>query len=127
MGEEIVEVFETRERNGLYFTTDRIIVAKLGGDELSILFGNIGDIVEARRRAKRKEQFSKLSAESILAADTENFAIPYSEVTRIEWSKKKANIISGSFTYKFKLKKRKEFEGCVDTLSSILGGKLFVS
>lgn len=83
MGEEIVEVFETRERNGLYFTTDRIIVAKLGGDELSILFGNIGAIVEARRRAKRKEQFSKLSVESILAADTENFAIPYSEVTRI--------------------------------------------
>ena len=131
MNEEILEVIETTDRKGLHFTSNRVIVAKLGGQALSMAFGVFGALAESRMRAKKKEQLKKLSPESILTADKKNFAIPYTEVTKVEMSKGflggKVKITVGAKKHQFKLSKPKEFQSYVNVLQPILSDKLSVS
>lgn len=131
MNEEIVEMIETADRKALYFTSNRVIVAKLGGQALSMAFGVFGALAESRMRAKKKEQLSKLSPESVLTADKKNFAIPYSEITKVEFFKKmlgrKIRIIAGAKKHEFGLSKPKELESYVNSLRPILADKLVVS
>jgi len=131
VNEEILEVIETTDRKGLYFTSNRVIIAKLGGQALSMAFGVFGALAESRMRAKKKEQLSKLSPESILTADKKNFAIPYTEVTKVELFKKmlgrKVRITVGAKKHEFSLSKPKEFENYVNVLQPLLGDKLTVS
>lgn len=132
MNEEILEVIETKDRKALYFTSNRVIVAKLGGMGLTLAFGVLGALAESRMRAKKEEQLSKLSPQSILTADKKNFEIPYTEVSKVEMSKgflgSKIRIITvGAKKHQFKLSKPKEFQSYVNVLQPILSDKLSVS
>lgn len=131
MNEEILVVIDTTEKKALYFTSNRVIVAKLAGSALSWAFGMGGAIAEARMAAKKKEQLSKLSPESILTADKKNFAIPYTEVTQVELLKKrfgrKIRIVAGTAKHEFWLGKPKELENYVNTLRPVLEDKLVIS
>lgn len=131
MNEEILVVIDTNERKALYFTSNRVIVAKVGGQALSMAFGIAGALAESRMQAKKKEQLSKLTPESILTADKKNFAIPYTEITKVELFKKmfgrKIRIIVGGKKHEFSLGKPKELESYVNTLRPVLADKLVVS
>jgi len=83
--------------------------------------------------AKKKEQLSKLSPESILTADKKNFAIPYTEVTQVEMLKKRrfhaamVRIVAGAKKHQFVLDKPKELENYVNILRPVLEDKLVIS
>ena len=122
----------------LLFTSDRMIVAKVGG-QLTIDLGAF---------AKKAEELKEVSLESILKADKNNFEIPYSDIVNIEikksgWKDKiVANrLVPGVITVKGKEEhkfviaqikaeaskfKPQKFQECVDLLRSILPSKLSV-
>lgn len=132
MNEEILVVIDCTV-TALYFTSNRVIVAKLAGSALSTFFGLGGMLAEQRMAAKKKEQISKLSPESILTADKKNFAIPYTEVTQVELLKKRrfrvpmVRVVAGAKKHQFVLGKPKELENYANILRPILEEKLVVS
>jgi len=79
----------------LYFTPDRTIVARLSGGKGGVIGGllggavggAIGGVLQQREAKKKEEQYSKVSLESILKADKNNYAIPNSEITEVELKK----------------------------------------
>lgn len=136
MSEEILEVIETKQPKVLYFTSSKVIVANIGGGArgvgLGMVFGALGGLAEGRIEAKKKEQLSKLSAESILTADKKNFGISYMDITQVELRKKlmgrrEIRLATSAAKYDFDLKKPKELENYVNTLRPILGDKLVIS
>jgi len=66
----------------LFFTSKRMIAAKVGGqrEELTL-------IADAFAFARKAEELKDISTESILRADIDNFEIPYSDVINIEIKK----------------------------------------
>ena len=138
MHEEILEFIETADREALCITLDKIIVVKLGGllgdwsdMEAGSFLGIIGSKIESNRRADKKEKLGKLSPESILTADTENYAIPCSEIIKAEISKgflgPKIKITAGINKHQFKLKNNNEYDKCMHALKPVLGDRLTVS
>jgi hypothetical protein len=129
----------------LYFTPNRVIVAKTGG-KAGYLFGGIGAGITAYREQKKREELRKLSPESVLRADKHNFAIPYSDILRVEMKKKRFSgsicLIAGHKFGKDMKKKdkttaidvyryekaiaKKGFEDCVDCVRSVLPEKLSI-
>jgi len=69
----------------LVFTSDRIIVAKLAGF-LAILGGAIGGIggLYDRVVSKKPEELAGMTLEDILKEDKDNYALPYSEMVKVE-------------------------------------------
>lgn len=108
-------------------------MAKIGGSGLGGLFGVGGVAVEAYRQKKKKEELEQLSPESILTADKKNFAIPYSEITRVEMKKPgrfsgaKINFVTDKKTHKFVLRQKKElFDNSTNLVRSVLSDKLSI-
>ena len=83
----------------LCFTSDSLIVAKHGSIWITLLpwFGIAGGLIAVlvllwvRNRITDRswERVQKLSPESILTANKNNFAIPYTEITQIEMLKRR--------------------------------------
>lgn len=133
---------------GLYFTSNRVIVAKtagppslviivvlvllgllfgIGGLTGAVIFGVIVAMVTAKRAGKKFKELGKLSAESILRADKKNFGIPYPEITRVEMKKNKIIILTNREKHKFGIRRGKESEDYVNLIPSVLPKKTFVS
>jgi len=81
------------ERLSLFLTSNRIIVARVGkravGSEASfplfaILSGPIEGLFKWRRESSKKKTAASLSPEGILAADNDNFPIPYEQIVSVE-------------------------------------------
>ena len=143
--EEILEAIETTRRKLLILTADKIIVAKPKGTVLSMaidmiaefligwvpFFGGVLDVDSTSIRAEKKEKLCRLSPESILTADKKNFAIPYSDVIRLEMSKgflgSKVKIMIGVNKHQFKLRNTNEYYKCMSALKTVLEDKLTVS
>ncbi|MFX0117440.1 MAG: hypothetical protein ACFFB3_23030 [Candidatus Hodarchaeota archaeon] len=130
--EEIVGVLEVPAQN-LYFTSGRVIVAKIGGSGLLGLFGAAGVAAEAYRQKKKKEELEQLSPESILTADKKNFAIPYSDIIRVEMKKPgrfsaaKIDFVTNGKTHKFILLQKKEsFDNFTNLVRSVLPDQLSI-
>jgi hypothetical protein len=124
----------------LFLTKDKVIIARLGGGRQYI----IGGIVMGILIDEKDKEVRKISAEDILKADKNNYAIPYSEITKVEL-KKNHGIVS--FQIQTKEKKRNwyalgihEKDGAEDKdviklqlfdfekrLRPILGGKLSIT
>jgi hypothetical protein len=133
MGEEILTVIGTGKPETLFFTSKRVIIAKTGGMAsrmaMQSAFGVLGALAEQRREAKKKEELSKLTPESILSADKKNFGIPYEEIVKVEFFKKllsqKMRITTGTDKYEYYVaepkKKQPEY---LNTLRAVLGDKL---
>ena len=118
----------------LFFTPDRVIVARTSGG-LGTLFGGIGAGIEAYRGAKKAEEMRKLSLESVLTADKHNYAISNSEITKVELRKKwtgiKINIETKDKTGKWTCtgipeKKKVKLEDYENILRPVFGDKLSV-
>jgi len=104
-------------------------------EETGRLSGLIG---EAERRAldhkakERTEEFTSVSAEEILNADKNNYAIPYSAILKVEMKKggffspPNTSIITAEKKHSFKILEKKKFESFVDLARTALLGKVQV-
>lgn len=152
-GEEILGLIERvnpwgihKEWN-LFFTSSRVIVARVGGGLGRAIFGVIGAAVSEHRAAERSEKLKGLSPEEILRAHEDNFAIPYSDIMAVKVKKpgsfkpvqflpklSKLEIITTLKNYKFVLFPRARdektakvwWDNCLGLLRSVLGSKLTV-
>ena len=95
MGEEVLGImradtktFMGHREEQLFFTSDRVIVARLkGGFPAAWMFGAIGAAIEvgmARKAERKAEEHAKISPESVLKADRHNYAIPNSEIIEVK-------------------------------------------
>ena len=81
-----------------------------------------------------KKELKKVSFESILKADKDNFEIPYSEITRIGMKKSSlADRYAGTLEIytltkkdKFEITSGHDFEQCVEVVRSVLPEKLVI-
>jgi len=90
-------------------------------------FGLYWHINPASRKIKR---LSKLPTEEILAADGNNFVMPYSEIIKVEFFKKvlrRKIRITADKTLEYSLRKPWRFRKYVDALRPGLADKLEVS
>lgn len=118
----------------LFFTPDRVIVARTSGG-LGAVFGGIGAGIDAYRGGKKAEELGKLSMESVLTADKHNYAVSNSEITKVELRKKwtgiKINIETKDETGKWTCigipeKKKVKIEDYENILRPVFGDKLSV-
>jgi len=141
MAEEILGVIENaltwNYKYNIFLTPNRIVVAKIRGpsDDLSYLFGGVVAGIVADKllkpEEKRREKLKHLSAEEILKADKSNFAIPYSEIVRVEMkhfgTRRIMKILTNTKEHKFNLFPRDRFDEHVNLVHSIIPDKLSVS
>ena len=144
MSEEIIGHVEADKKAkldwkvSLFFTKDRLIVAKLlSGKEMmgsitsDMASGGFGSPKEAIK--KRREAYEKMSPEEIVSADEENFAVPYHEISDVVVKKPgllggtKIKVCTFGKTHLFTLKEKKQlFDERVNFLRSILSDKISV-
>ncbi|MCK4474748.1 50S ribosomal protein L32, partial [Candidatus Bathyarchaeota archaeon] len=126
-----IEVSKGETYYGLYFTPNRVIVAKTAGFPWlwAILLVGIllGALIRSRRAKKKFKELSELSSQSILTADKKNFGILYPDITRVEVKKNKIIILTNREKHKFGILRKKEFEDYVNLIRSVLPNKTFVS
>jgi len=140
MKEEILGRVEVEDKWGnllnVVFTSNRIIVARLATILphliLPALFGGPGDWRKERR--ERREEYGRLSAESILKADEKNFEISYTEIVKVEMKKPgtfrgaKIKIFTSNKTYEFTSKEKKDlFDERINLVRSVLPDKLSIT
>ena len=101
-------------RAHLIFTNERLIVTVKGllsqiamsGGAFGAVGGAVGAAVAARGESKRGEQVNQMTPEQILQSEKRNFAVPYSNITRMELGKKMGTsrlyVVTPEETYKFK-------------------------
>lgn len=129
VNEEVLVVLSSAKK-ALCFTSNWVIITNIVGfGGIGYALGGLaGGIAEAVVRGKEIKGISERSPENILLADKENFAIPYTAISKVELSKKmlglKIRITTAAAKYEFGLEKPKEFEKTVNNLRSILTDKL---
>lgn len=101
-------------RANLVFTNERLIVTVKGllsqiamsGGAFGAAGAAVGGAVAARGDAKRGERVNQMTPEEILQSEKRNFAVPYSNITRLELGKKMGTsrlyVVTPGETYKFK-------------------------
>ncbi|MCX6672101.1 MAG: hypothetical protein NTX92_09305 [Euryarchaeota archaeon] len=137
MSEEIKGFFKgeyNAKMYALYFTTNRLIVAKTAsGLALGVAFGMIGRSIAKRSGNKRSESLGELSPDSILSADKQNYDIPYSAISTVEM--KKPSMISkcvlriyttDNKKHQFLLDDKNAFDDQYNLMNSVLSSKLTV-
>ena len=147
MSEELLGVISHTEGRGkgrfmkrfaLVFTSERILVAKITGTlgvALSGLSGVVGELerMALNRKVKEKsEKFTSVSVEDILKADKDNYAIPYSEILKVEMKKggflwpPNISIQTKDKKYSFKILEKKEYDRYVDLVRTALPDKVYI-
>ncbi len=140
----IIDVsFDTGWFGCLLFTSDRIVVARTeqkrcetdGGRLMEFISRRI-DIKVRREGEQRRLSYMTMHPDNILAADTKNVAIPYSEIEKVEM-KEPGRIWAGRITisttkrerpYKYPLREGKEvFSRHVSLVLSFLPDRLIVT
>ena len=143
MSEEVLVAIPTGKLEALFFTSNRVIIARTesAGSRFTrslpfAFFGALGMAIAARiqqsQQAKKTKELSKLTPESILSADKKNFAIPYEEIMKVEFFKKiwgpKVRISAGAGKYEYyAAKSSKNQLEMVNTLRTVLGNKVIAS
>jgi len=84
----IIKVNRGNTRETLFLTPDRVIVARTSGG-FGGMFGGIGAVISEYKGKKKEKEYLELSPESVLTADKKNFAIPKSEITKVELKKRR--------------------------------------
>jgi len=135
--EEVLVAIGTRSNDptALFFTSNRVIVARTGGTAARIAsyaFGWGGQAAEEHAEDKKTEELSKLPPEDILADNKRSFAIPYTDIIQVElfkrvFSGRQIRITAGTTKYQFRLAKPKELANYVNILRPVLTDKLVVS
>ena len=137
MKEELLVAIGTRGNvpMGLFFTSNRLIIARTGSTAARIAsygFGWGGQAVGEAAEDKKLKELSKVSPESILTDNKNNFAIPYSDIIQVEMFKKmlsgrQIRINMGTKKQQFRLSNPRKYKEYADILKSVLGDKLVVS
>lgn len=143
LAERIVQVIETRNDKVLFFTYKRLVVAHVGGlswagmgggsgggsfviDAINMLMGLI-DLVRSRVVTRKIKQLSKLSPLEILVANNQNFAIPYSEIVKVEllrrWLRWRIRVTTIR-TIEYRLSKTRRVKTYINSLRPVLQDKL---
>jgi len=108
MSEKIFGIIEANRpafmrtiRETLFFTSDKVIVARTSGSS-GVMFGAIGAIYDSITTTKKAEKMLELPLEDVLKAHKDNYAIPNSEITRVELkSRMRLNIITSKDKHKW--------------------------
>jgi hypothetical protein len=116
----------------LVFTSNRLIIAKTGGEP----YLGVGKMLAASAKASKKvEELKKLSPGEILADNPENISMPYLDIVSVVMKRPgflgQANVLiqarGASKWYEFRLAlKKEEYQGHVDFVQSILKEKVIV-
>ena len=141
--EKIIQTIETTDDKVLFFTYRRLIIAhvpEIGGSGLyglDVLYDtffalfSVGLYWQINPASRKIRQLSKLSPEEILAAEgNKNFAVPYSEIVRVEFFKKmlrRKMRITAADNIDYTLRKPWQYNKYVNALYQVLPGKLEVS
>lgn len=134
--EQILHRFEcsgtTTEFFELVFTSKQIIIAKTGGRP----YLTFGEMMRAAEKSKKKTaELQQLSPEQIIADNPKNISIAYSDITSIEMKRPggflgigriKIQMIGTKKQYEFRLAEKREFQGQIDFLRSILKERVLV-
>lgn len=83
-GEEIVGIICTGKSEDLFFTPNRVIVAKKGSIAKFFGWGLVGAFADALYKGWETKKLSDLSPDKILRANKNNFIIPHEEITKFE-------------------------------------------
>jgi len=115
----------------LVFTPNRMIIAKTGGRPYLTLSQMLQAAAESQ---KKKAELQGLSPEGILADNPENIPIAYSDILSIEM--KRPGLVGGGRMkiqmretkkqHEFRLPEKREFQGHVDFLRSVLKERVIV-
>ena len=116
----------------LVFTSNRLIIAKTGGEP----YLGVSKMLAASAKASKKvEELKKLSPGEILADNPENVSIPYPDIVTVVMKRPGFLGQAGVLIqvkgikkwYEFRLAlKKQEFQGHVDFVQSILKEKIIV-
>lgn len=115
----------------LVFTSNRVIIAKTGGQP----FLTLSQMLQALSESKKKEaELQSLFPAKILSNNPENLSIAYSDIISIEMKRPgfvgggrmKIKTIGVKKQYEFRLPEKRKFQNHVDFLLSVLKEKLIV-
>jgi len=95
MSEDVVGVLKATDDRGslddvaLILTSERIVVAQESVYDWLIVFGPVGAAMHNQKQRDRDEMLARarsgqLSAEDVLRTDRRNYAIPYSDILKVE-------------------------------------------
>jgi hypothetical protein len=119
------------EKDILFFTSKRLIVAKISSSWSRYVGGAIPLLLERHQQKQKKEKAGEISPEEVLAMDKKNFAVPYSEIDRVMVKKPGAisagqvKIVTKEKTHQFGVRKNL-FEDFMGLMRSVLADKLTV-
>lgn len=82
--QEIVGFIVTGHSEDLFFTSDRVIVAKKGSVAKFFGWGLLGRMADAAYKGYKAVKLSELPPDKVLRANKHNFAISYDEISKIE-------------------------------------------
>jgi len=113
----------------LVFTSNRVIIAKTGGQP----FLTLSQMLQAASESKKKEaELQRLSPAEILVNNPENLSIAYSDIISIEMKRPrfvgggrmKIKSIGAKKQYEFRLPEKRKFQNHVDFLHTVLKEKI---
>ncbi len=121
----------------LYFTTRRLIAAKLGSAQAGVawfILGPLGPLagtfLAMRRQARKAKEIDTMLTEGTLKAGKDNFAIEYQEITKVKVEQGKPisliTIFCSDRKQEFILPQR-NLDEATDLLRRTLGSKLSIT
>lgn len=117
------------EKDILLFTSKRLIVAKISSSWSRFVGGAIPLVIERYQQKKKKEKLDEILPDDVLETDKKNFAIPYSDIERVEVKKPgtisaaTVKIITKEKTHQFGVRKNL-FDDFMNLMRSVLADKL---
>ncbi|UCF08563.1 MAG: HEAT repeat domain-containing protein [Thermoplasmata archaeon] len=135
--EKVLKIISVEDKYGvnydLYFTSFRVIAARLGGTVGWVLaLGAVGGtIASAHQKKKKREQLELVSLQEILKVDKKNFEIPYANIFKIDMVRTKRRTIKMLIStynakHEFHPSAFKDFETYVSLVTSVLPGRIFI-
>jgi hypothetical protein len=118
------------EKDILFFTSKRLIVAKISSTWSHYVGGAIPLIMERYQEKKKKEKLGEILPDDVLEMDKKNIAIPYSDIERVEVKKPgtisaAVKVITREKTHQFGVRKNL-FEDFMRLTSLVLVDKLAI-
>jgi hypothetical protein len=127
----IRSIWSGNEKDILFFTSKRLIVAKISSTWSHYVGGAIPLIIERYQEKKKKEKLGEILPDDVLEMDKKNIAIPYSDIERVEVKKPgtisaaTVKVITREKTHQFGVRKNL-FEDFMRLTSLVLVDKLAI-
>lgn len=133
LGVIMAERAETQETAYLFLTHNRVIVAPIGDQTLGMVFGVYGMLAESYLQSKKAQQtLLQRDPEQILSSDKRNFAIPSSDIERVEMRRPRfarpaeMHIHTKDVVYRYLLRQKKHFGDYKKLVQTALPNKTMI-